>query len=275
MNLANIRAMCTRKHAGLQTRELIARGVGKGNRLLADRLYRRPLPISTPVPIVSFTFDDAPVTAFRTGGRIVQRLGGRATYFVSLGLLGAETEVGKIGSVPELAHAVAEGHELGCHTFDHLDAWYVSSSSFLASIARNRQALRQLMPRATFATFAYPKSGAKFATKPPLETQFACCRGAGQATNEGCADLNLLKACFIDRRTGVDGKFVRNLIDYNAARRGWLIFATHDVSADPSPYGCTPEFLEQTADYASRSGALLLPVGEACTRLMSAVRREG
>jgi hypothetical protein len=85
----------------------------------------------------------------------------------------------------------------------------------------------------------------------------------------GRADLNLLKACFLDRRTGVDTEFIRTLVDHNAARRGWLILATHDIAADPSPYGCTPEFLEATVQYASRSGALLLPVGEACAKLMA------
>jgi len=102
-----------------------------------------------------------------------------------------------------------------------------------------------------------------------LGNTFMCCRGGGQATNEDRADLNLLKACFLDRRTGVDTESIRTLLDYNAERRGWLILATHDVAADPSPYGCTPEFLEAIVQYASRSGASLLPVGEACAKLMS------
>jgi hypothetical protein len=58
-------------------------------------------------------------------------------------------------------------------------------------------------------------------------------------------------------------------VDANTAARGWLIFATHDVTTNPSPYGCTPEFLQDVAQYVSRSGALLLPVSEACSRLQS------
>jgi len=220
----------------MHTRSLITRASGKVRRLLADQFGRRTLSIKTPVPIVSFTFDDAPVTAFREGRGILKQFGARATYYVSLGLLDAETEVGKIASVGDLARAVDEGGELGCHTFDHLDPWHTSSAAFMASVAR--------------------------------------CRGGGQATNADSADLNLLKACFVDRRTGIDTVFIRTLVDYNADRRGWLILATHDVAADPSPYGCTPEFLETIAQYASRSGALLLPVGEACARLMSSSSTE-
>jgi peptidoglycan/xylan/chitin deacetylase (PgdA/CDA1 family) len=188
--------------------------------------------------------------------------------------LDTETEVGKIASRDDLARAVDEGSELGCHTFDHLDAWHTSFSTFMASIARNSEALHRILPGARFTTFAYPKSGARLSVKLRLRNTFMCCRGGGQGTNEDHTDLNLLKASFLDRRTGVDFEAIRTLIDYNAERRGWLILATHDVAADPSPYGCTPEFLEAVVQYASRSGALLLPVGEACARLMSSTSAE-
>jgi peptidoglycan/xylan/chitin deacetylase (PgdA/CDA1 family) len=253
----------------MHTLSLITRGSGKVRRLLADQFGRRTLSIETPVPIVSFTFDDAPATAFREGRGILKQFGARATYYVSLGLLDTETEVGKIASVGDLARAVDEGGELGCHTFDHLDAWHTSSTAFMASVVRNGEALHRILPGARFTTFAYPKSGAKLSIKSELGNTFMCCRGGGQATNAGSADLNLLKACFVDRRTGINTESIRTLLDDNADRRGWLILATHDVAADPSPYGCTPEFLEAIVQYASRSGALFLPVGEACARLMS------
>lgn len=254
----------------MQARDLIARAAGKVRRFSAARFGRRMVPIDLSAPIVSFTFDDAPVSAFRAGREILRPLGARGTYFVSLGILGAETEVGRIASVADLERALDEGSELGCHTFDHLDAWYTPPAEFMASVARNREALGRILPDARFASFAYPKSGAKLSVKSALGGAFSCCRGGGQATNEGRADLNLLKACFIDRWTGVDLAFVQELMDYNAARRGWLVFVTHDVTADPSPYGCTPEFLAAAVEYASRSGAVLLPVGEACARLLSA-----
>ena len=248
-------------------RSLIERAVSKGRRVLADRLSRHMVPINTPVPIVSFTFDDAPITAFDTGGAILKQVGARATYFVSLGLLETDTEVGRIASAADLERAVADGNELGCHTFDHLDAWHVPSSDYVSSVRRNREALHRIIPGSKFTTFAYPKSGATAWVKSALRDTFVCCRAGGQVANVHSTDLKLLKACFLDRRTGIDTEYIRSLVDYNAAHRGWLIFATHDITANPSPYGCTPEFLEAVAHYASLSGALLLPVGEACRRL--------
>jgi peptidoglycan/xylan/chitin deacetylase (PgdA/CDA1 family) len=253
----------------MPTRTFVARATSKGRRVLADRFCRRTVSIEIPRPIVSFSFDDAPITSFDTGREVLERHGARPTYFVSLGLLDSDTEVGRIASAGDLARAVAQGSELGCHTFDHVDAWFTSSAEYIASVTRNREALQRILPGTRFTTFAYPKSGAKLSVKPPLAKIFMCCRGGGQVTNEGSTDLNLLKACFLDRRTGIDMPFVRALVDFNATRRGWLIFATHDVVADPSPYGCTPQFLEEVARYANRSGALLLPVGEACAKLTS------
>src|SRR5215471_724220 len=248
---------------------LVTRATGKIRRLLAAKLSRRVVSVKLSIPIISFTFDDAPKSAFDVGREILKDYGARATYFISLGLVGAETEVGKIASVDDLARALDDGSELGCHTFDHLDAWYSPANVFMESVGRNREALLRIMPGARFMTFAYPKSGAKLSIKPALGKIFACCRGGGQTANVHSADLNLLNACFLDKRTGIDFDFVRRLVDYNAERRGWLIFATHDVVPVPSRYGCSPNFLEDVAQYANRSGALLLPVGEAYAKLMS------
>jgi len=92
----------------MHTRSLITRASGKVRRLLADQFGRRMVSIKTPAP-VSFTFDDAPITAFRAGRGILKQFGVRATYSVSLGLLDAETEVGKIASVGDLARASGRG----------------------------------------------------------------------------------------------------------------------------------------------------------------------
>jgi peptidoglycan/xylan/chitin deacetylase (PgdA/CDA1 family) len=225
--------------------------------------------IDTTVPIVSFTFDDAPKTAFGKGREILGQHGIRATFFMSFGLLGTQTEVGAIATPDDLTRAIEEGSELGCHTFDHLDPWESSTEVFIDSVARNKSALDKIVPGATFDSFAYPKSGAKLALKLRLRESFRFCRGGGQVCNTGAVDLNLVKACFLDRRTGVDMHFIKELVQYNAAQGGWLVFATHDVTDHPSPYGCTPAFLSQVAECVASSGALLLPFGEAGRRLHS------
>ena len=93
--------------------------------------------------------------------------------------------------------------------------------------------------------FAYPLDGPVLSVKREVGKHFVACRGGGQAFNAGALDLNLLKACFLDARNNNQPHVVRQLIDQNNAARGWLIFATHDVTPQPSRYGCCPDFFEQ------------------------------
>src|SRR5262249_39888043 len=144
------------------------------------------------------------------------------------------------------------------------------TAKFMESVVENKQALDRILPGAIFRTFAYPKSGAKLSIKFYLEKHFICCRGGGQIPNVGTADLNLLKACFLAKREKIDINFIRDLINYNASCHGWLVFATHDVTDNPSPYGCTPEFFAEVVEYAVRSCSLLLPLGEAYDKLIGA-----
>lgn len=248
----------------MSLRSLPSRIAGKYRRTVSYRFCSRTVSIKATNPIISFSFDDAPRTAFSHGGDILKAHGLRATFFVSLGLLESESPSGTIASEDDLRRAAEEGHELGCHTFDHKDPWKTTTKVFEQSVLRNRQAIAGILPQATFTTFAYPLCGPRPATKRRVGELFNCCRGGGQTFNAGRADLNLLKAYFLDLRMGDNIDSVSRLIDRNSDCLGWLIFATHDVVDDPSPYGCTKDFFEKVVAYAVRSGACLLPVGKAC-----------
>ena len=49
----------------------------------------------------------------------------------------------------------------------------------------------------------------------------------------------------------------------NRRAGGWLVFSTHDISATPTPWGCTPGFFEDIVRCAVDSGARILPVAQA------------
>src|SRR2546429_104887 len=127
-------------------------------------LFRRQLAVRTALPLISFTFDDFPRSAFLDAGSILRRYGALGTYYASLGL--------------------KAGRYLHRHT------------------------------------------------------------AGGQTFNWGVTDLNYLCAFFLEKSRD-NPEAVKSLIDQNARARGWLILATHDVCAAPSPFGCTPDFFEQ------------------------------
>jgi hypothetical protein len=196
------------------------------------------------------------------GGAILNRHGAAGTYYTSLGLLGKDSPAGPICVEDDLRKLASGGHELGCHTFAHCDSWKTRNADFEDSVIQNRLVLSELVPGAEFKTFSYPISEPRPLTKFRIAKYFLSCRVGGQRLNVGTVDLNCLSAYFLEKCRGRI-ETVKKVIDENRKVRGWLIFATHDVSGNPSPFGCTPEFFEEVVEYAVNSGAQILPVVKA------------
>jgi len=217
------------------------------------------LQVSAERPLISFSFDDFPESALHTGGAILRHFGLKGTYYASLGLMGKDSESGRIFGRTDLKVLCEQGHELGCHTFSHCHSGNTATRIFEEAIMENSSALHALQPGTKFRTFSYPISCPRPLTKLRISKHFMCCRAGGQTFNTGPTDLNNLAAFFLEKsRDSI--RPVKDLIDQNHQARGWLIFATHDISENPSPYGCTPAFFEEVVHYAVDAGACILPV---------------
>ena len=248
-------------------RALPARARNKWRRLLVHHAGQRRFDLSARVPYISFTFDDYPRSALLEGGRILERHGVHGTYFISLRLAGGDSPSGMVATREDVVATLQAGHEVGCHTYAHLDGCNSSVAAFQTSIADNREAFRRLAPATPLSVFAYPLDGPVLDIKRAVGRHFVCCRGGGQTFNAGAIDLNLLNAYFLDWRNQDDMAAVQAVIDQNAAARGWLIFATHDVADSPSRFGVSPRFFEQVVAAAVQSGARVVPMMAACREL--------
>lgn len=241
---------------------------------VARTLVKRQLVVKTPVPLVSFTFDDFPRSAFLEAGSILSQHGARGTYYASLGLMGKQSPMGTMFEAGDLKEILDLGHELGCHTFRHCHSLSTPPDIYGRAIVENQNALNELLPGIKFQTFAYPHSAPTVAVKRVAARHFLCCRGGGlrpgryfpraggKTFNSRVTDLNLLCAVFLEKSRN-NPEAMKSLIDQNAHARGWLIFATHDVRESPSPFGCTPAFFEQVLRWSLESGARILPVVKA------------
>ncbi len=176
--------------------------------------------------------------------------------------MGSEAPTGKIFTSADIKELISQGHELGCHTFGHCHSWETKPTKFEDSIKRNSRALDELLPGVTFKTFSYPIIGPRPGTKRRTGKYFNCCRGGGQIYNKGPTDLNYLKAYFLEKSRN-NPLLVKEVIESNLKAKGWLIFATHDISKNPTPYGCQPSFFEEIVKYSLDSGAKILPVVQA------------
>jgi len=240
----------------------ITRISGSYQRRVARWFGRRPFVIPAGRAIVSFTFDDFPLSALVNGGAILEQYRAAGTYFASLGISGQDSPCGKIFALSDLAKVVERGHELGCHTYAHCPAWSTNSSAFEASVLRNSEALRNQLPDVIFRSLSYPISYPRPDTKRRVGRHFSCCRGGGQTFNTELVDLNYLSAFFLEQSSD-NLNAVKRVTMANQSAGGWLIFASHDIAPLPTRFGCTPEFFEEVVRFAMEAGAEILPVGRA------------
>jgi len=231
-------------------------------RAMSAHLARRPFRLKCDRAIVSFTFDDFPRSALTEGGRILNQYGAKGTFYVSLGLMDQQIPAGEGFSADDLRTAVADGHEMGCHTYAHCHSWETPPRVFEDSILENQRRVREIAAGVTFATLSYPIHCPRPGTKRRAARHFAACRGGGQTFNFGEVDLNSLSAYFLEKSRDNMGA-VRAMIDETCRVGGWLILATHDVAENPSPFGCTPAFFEQVVEHAAKSEAQICPVAKA------------
>ena len=243
----------------MSLRHFSKRCEGFYQRRAASYFSRRPFSLRSECAYISFTFDDFPRSALLAGGAILQKAGLTGTYYAALGLMGQCAPTGEMFLEQDLTSLLQAGNELGCHTFAHCHSWNTDTTVFERSIMDNRSALARLIPGAEFKTFAYPISVPRPQTKARMGALYACSRGGGQQLNAGSADLNNLSAYFLEMDRG-DPKPMRATIDRNREKRGWLVFATHDIAERPTPYGCTPEYFAEVVECAVASGARILPV---------------
>jgi peptidoglycan/xylan/chitin deacetylase (PgdA/CDA1 family) len=223
-------------------------------RFLSAACQRRAV-LRSATPFVSFTFDDFPRNALTTGGEILKAQGARGTYYAAIGLMGANTEVGEHFRRDDLENLLRDGHELGSHTFSHVSSRRMPATPFRDEVLKGQLAIDDLTGHGGPRSFAFPFGDVTMEAKRAIAGDVASSRGIWRGFNGPMLDLNLLRACPL---YGGRAAFpqIRELILENMRRKTWLIFYTHDVTAKPSLYGCTPELLELAVAWAAQYGAV-------------------
>lgn len=87
-------------------------------------------------------------------------------------------------------------------------------------------------------------------------------RGVHPGLNSGRADLALLNAVSMEKRCWSREEIAR-FITRARHDHAWIVFYTHDVSDDPSPYGSTPEMLSEVLERLAKSRIEILPMRDA------------
>jgi peptidoglycan/xylan/chitin deacetylase (PgdA/CDA1 family) len=215
-------------------------------------------------PMLSFAFDDVPASATEAGAQILERRGLRGTYYIAAALAACEAVTGPMAEPVAVQRLAEAGHEIGCHTYSHLDCGQAAPADAVEDVALNARTLEAWgLPRPT--TFAYPFGDVAPATKRALAGRFELMRALHPGLVTAGADLNQAPA------VGVEGPGGEALalrwLQRAAHRKAWLILCTHDVADAPSAWGCTPATLARLADAAIDAGFEVVTVAEGARRV--------
>jgi peptidoglycan/xylan/chitin deacetylase (PgdA/CDA1 family) len=227
----------------------------------ASRWQGRRALINPPTqPMVSFCFDDVPLSAALEGAAIIEEAGARASFYVCSAYASGESgELAPYADWERLSALAQHGHEIGCHTADHCNNALASRSDLLGQIEANRQALAAHgLPPAM--TYAFPFGDVSGAAKSLLAGQFALLRATWPGILRRGGDINAAPAVAIEGEQAVAN--ARRWLAKLSARPGWLIFYTHGVAANLPAYGIRPDDLRTIVTNVTASGIKIVTVAE-------------
>lgn len=230
-----------------------------------QRHVARPVHVRLSKPVISFTFDDFPKSAATRGAQILEAVDARGTWYAGGSIAGETTQYGPMFDAADLARLTGAGHEVGCHTFSHLDCAQRPVDDVFADMVRNAEALSAMGLEERLVSFAYPYGAASIALKDGLPARFTSARGCEPGLAEGRIDLAQLPA---NALFGDDAhKRAMKLLEQALRRKAWLIFYTHDVSVRPTQWGASTALLERVAAAAYAAGIEMAPVREVAARI--------
>jgi len=226
----------------------------------------KPFAMRNAAPLVSFTFDDVPASAFTNGAAILEQHSVLGTFYIAGGILGDMDAHWRVIDREQVRALHDRGHEIGCHTFSHVGVDKLDARVLDDECRRNGDALRELCPDIEITNFCYPFGRASLPRKRQLKRWFDSCRGIYEGINAGTIDLALLRVIELYDRTLTRDKFARVLRE-TRERNGWLIFYTHDVAEMPSWIGCSPQLLREAVEAVQAENMRCLPIRDALTAI--------
>ena len=243
---------------------------------LFQRLYTRlalmdvsqSIPSSLTQAVASYTLDDFPETAYTIAGRMIEEAGARATYFANAEFM-SQCIDGISYYTPELLKEIhANGHEIGCHAGEHVALGMKGPAFARASASRNLAAMRQVLGEDfQMTSFAYPFGDVSPPVKWAMGRRYAFCRGVHEGLNGPIVDRAQLRVASLEHRHWDEARMAATIRDAKGKNQ-WLIFLSHDISENPTPYGSTPAMVARSLELLASEGIPILTLKAAAARVL-------
>jgi peptidoglycan/xylan/chitin deacetylase (PgdA/CDA1 family) len=231
-------------------------------RRIARHLPTKPFTMRNNAPLVSFTFDDVPDSAYVNGAAVLDEYGICGTFYIAGGICGTDDTYWRLIEREHVRDLHVRGHEIGCHSFSHVAVDELDAREMEDECRQNLLAMRELCPDIEITNFCYPFGVVSLPRKLQLQKHFDTCRGIFEGVNAGTIDLGLLKVIELYDRTLSRDK-LRHVLRSAHDRNGWVIFYAHDVTQPPSLMGCSPALLRTVIEMVRAQNVACLSVRQA------------
>lgn len=218
--------------------------------------------VRIPGGLVSFSFDDIPRSASTTGARILEANGFRGTYYVCMGFAGTEKDGRAYFTKDDLVRLAGAGHEIGCHTLNHVNCAKSAGDVVDAELSGNAAAVRAVLPGYAMTSFAFPFGAVDGPSRRRVAPHFESSRSTVEGLNEKLSDLTQLRAIKVYENRD-DFAAIHQALRRAQGEGRWAILYTHDVEENPSPWGATPALFGRVATTVKAMGIPVATVRDA------------
>jgi peptidoglycan/xylan/chitin deacetylase (PgdA/CDA1 family) len=215
-------------------------------------------------PLITVTFDDGWESIYKTAMPELQKYGIHTTQYV---LSGTENYPGYM-SWNQIKAIQKAGHEIACHSVSHPDLTTLADDELSKQLDGCKTEVgKKLGPALNFAS---PYGSYNSRTIAAIKKVYGSQRNINGVIADGISDADInLPANFdmyniigvtVRRETTVAE--LAELVNYAAARNGWLVLTYHQADDGPSQYGIDPMAMDKQLAYLSRTPVKMVTISQ-------------
>ena len=221
-------------------------------------------------PLISVTFDDGWESVYKTAMPELQKYGIHTTQYV---LTGTETYPGYM-SWDQIKEVQKAGHEIACHSVSHPDLTTLGNFDLQKQLTGCKDQLSKQIG-VPVLDFASPYGSYNSYTIDAIKKVYSSQRNINGVIADGISDTDVNLASNFDqyniigvtvrRETTVEQ--LQQLVNYAAARNGWLVLTYHQADDGPSQYGIDPAAMDNQMAYLSSTPYRIVTIGQVISSL--------
>lgn len=214
-------------------------------------------------PLISVTFDDGLKSTYNNALPVLNSLGMKSTFYVNYSTLGTTGYMTK----NQVKTLNSQGHEIGSHSYHHVDLATLSSDEVSTEVTTNNTQLRALL-RKSINSFATPFGSYNDSVLDIVMSQHTSQRDTGGQLNYLYSFTpRVIHSKVITKSTTLAE--INALIAQANTEHAWLVLTFHGIGSDSEDYTITKATLQKYLQAVKNSKITVMPLNQALSEVQS------